>query len=63
MSDAIMASLRERCCSSLYILSSSEKTRSHEAELGEIAKTMRAPRHHAGNLLPLMRHQLSSASV
>ena len=36
-------------------LSSSEKTRSHDAEFGEIAKTMRAASAHAGKRLPLTR--------
>eukprot|EP00966_Prymnesium_polylepis_P243293 5626161-Prymnesium_polylepis.1 len=42
---------------------SSEKTRSHAAELGVRPKVMRAASAHDGNDLPLMRHQLRMASV
>ena len=32
--------------------------RSHDAEVGEIAKTTRAPRHHDGKALPCVRHHV-----
>ena len=38
------------------MLSSSEKTRSHDALFGESAKTTRAARAQAGKEEPLMRH-------
>ena len=36
---------------------------SHDAELGEMAKEMRAASAHVGNDLPLMRHHLRTDSV
>ena len=50
-----MASASELSCSSEYMRLSSAKTRSHEAELGDSANTLRAASAHAGNLLPLTR--------
>ena len=60
MSAAWIMSASELLCSSSKSLSSSEKTRSHDAEFGEIAKTMRAASAHAGKRLPLTRHHLSN---
>ena len=40
----------------MNILLKSAKTRSHAAELGEMAKPMRAASAHTGNDLPLVRH-------
>ena len=42
--------------------SSSEKTRSHDAELGEMAKMMRAAAAHSGILVPLRAHHARTAS-
>ena len=39
------------------------KTRSQDAELGEMAKATRAASAHTGNALPFTHHHLSSASV
>ena len=55
MREVEMASASELSCSSEYMRLSSVKTRSHEAELGDSANTMRAASAHAGNLLPLTR--------
>ena len=51
-----MASDRVFICCSPYMSFRRAKTRSHDAELGEIAKTMRAANAHAGKDLPLPRY-------
>ena len=63
MRAAWIMSERADICWSPNMLFISANTRSHAAELGEIAKATRAASAHTRNDLALVRHHKSSASV
>ena len=58
-----MASARVLICCSPNMSFRSEKTRSHDAEFGEMAKTMRAASAHDLKLPQFVRHHVRMPSV
>ena len=63
MMAAWMMSERLLICSSPNMILSIAKTRSHMAELGEMAKATLAASAHAGKVLPFVRHHVSTEAV